>query len=222
MPNVVSKPKNNKLTLLILIIGAIIIASFVYVGIAEQRHQLTANTQDIKIDGIYLNQPREINNFNLSDNHGNPFTKANLKGHWTMMFFGFTNCGYVCPTTMASLNKMYQSLQKELPQDKLPQIVMISVDPDRDSVDRMNSYVTSFNPNFIGARADISETIALEQQLHIAAAKMQTDGQGKNQYTINHSADILLFNPEGKLQAYLSFPHQPEQMVKDYKSILQL
>ena len=121
---------------------------------------------------------------------------------------------------MAALNQMYQALQRELPDNKLPQVVLVSVDPERDTVEKMNEYVTAYNSHFIGVRAEIAETIALEKQLHIAVAKMQADGQGKNHYMINHSAEIMLFNPDAKLQAYLSYPHQAAQMIKDYKLIL--
>jgi protein SCO1/2 len=168
-------------------------------------------------EGVYLPQPRtDIMDFKLTDNHGKPFTRDNLKGHWTMMFFGFTNCGLVCPTTLAALRDMYKTLQKTLPADQLPQVVMVSVDPERDTVKRMNDYVTSFDPHFIGARADIDETVQLEKNLHIAAAKIESNGH----YTINHSAEILLFNPLGQLQAFLTYPHHAPQMVKDYQDIL--
>jgi protein SCO1/2 len=136
-----------------------------------------------------------------------------------MMFFGFTNCGMVCPTTMASLNSMYRTLQQQIPDKQLPSVVMVSVDPERDTQERMNDYVTTFNKNFIGARAELPEITQLEKELHLVAVKMQA-GTGKNQYTINHSAEIMVFNPEGKLQAFMSYPHDAEQMVVDYKNML--
>lgn len=177
---------------------------------------------NIKIDGVYLPTPQNINDFKFIDNQGKAFSKKNLLGHWTFMFFGFTNCGMVCPTTLAELNKMYQTLQSQLADSDMPHVVMMSVDPDRDSVSKMNEYVHVFNKNFIGARADIAETITLEKQLHIAAAKMEADGEGKNHYTINHTSDILIFNPKGQLQAFLAYPHNAKQMVNDYKSILKI
>lgn len=215
MSRLANSGKHKKLISIIVLVLAIVVSVEMYFGFL-QRHEVANN---VKIDGVFLAQTRAINDFHLTASNGKPFTKENLNGHWTMMFFGFTNCGMVCPTTMAALNDMYKQLEKDLPANQLPQVVMVSVDPDRDSLARMKSYVTSFNPNFIGTRADIGETVALEKQLHIAAAKMQVDGQGKNQYTINHSAEILLFNPKGQLQAYLSYPHQADQMVKDYKLI---
>ena len=136
-----------------------------------------------------------------------------------MLFFGFTNCGYVCPTTLTELNKMYQILQKELPEKSLPQVVLVSVDPERDSVPRMHDYINAFNSKFIGIRADVSETERLENQLHIAAMKVPMEGKS-DQYMINHSAEILLINPEGKIQAYLSFPHKADRLAADYRLIL--
>ncbi|EKD72602.1 MAG: hypothetical protein ACD_45C00630G0008 [uncultured bacterium] len=182
--------------------------------------QHNAKTHDVKIDGTYLNEAKNVNQFELSATTGKIFNQENLQGHWTLMFFGFTNCGMVCPTTMAALSGMYKMLQKELPEDKLPQVVMVSVDPSRDSLTRMKEYVTAFDPHFMGARADIAKTVALEKQFYIVAAKIQADGQNKNQYTMNHSAEILLFNPAGRLQAYLDYPPSKEQLAKDYQLIV--
>jgi protein SCO1/2 len=173
-----------------------------------------------KIDGVYLREPRAIIDFTLTDNAGKPFTQAHLKGHWTMLFFGFTNCGMVCPTTMAALNEMYKRLEPELAADKLPQVVMVSVDPDRDSVERMDEYVKGFNPHFIGARAEMPQIEALEKELHLISLRQQAASGNKNQYAVNHSAEIMVFNPEGKLQAFMSYPHKADQMALDYKAIL--
>lgn len=206
----------SRLFAIILFISAMAALYFSVINYAGQPHK----SNNIKIDGVYLPQPTQITDFTLTDNHGKPFSKENMKGHWTMLFFGFTNCGMVCPATMAALNNMYKILQKDLPKDQLPQVVLISVDPDRDTVARLNDYVNAFNPSFTGARGDMNMTQALEKQLHIVAEKMQADGAGKNHYTINHSAEIMLFNPNVQLQAFLSYPHQAEQMAKDYKLII--
>lgn len=179
------------------------------------------DAKQIKIDGFYLPKSQLIKDFHLTDNHGKSFDKNNLLGHWTLMFFGFTNCGMICPSTMSALNGMYQQLEKQLPAQQLPQVVMVSVDPERDTVTRMNSYINAFNKHFIGVRGDSSETIALQKQLHIVAEKMQVEGQGKDHYTINHTAEIMVINPKGELQAYFSYPHEAEQMVRDFKLISQ-
>lgn len=211
-------PRKNhtRLVISILLLLVTLAAIVIYFGTVTK----TTSVETVKIDGMYLPTPKEMMNFQLTDNTGKSYTQANLKGHWTMMFFGFTNCGMVCPTTMAALNDMYIMLKKDLPAERLPSVVMVSVDPDRDSVERMNEYVHAFNPVFIGARAEMPQIEALEKELHLVAVKMQADGKAKNQYTINHSAEIMVFNPEGELQAFLSYPHKADQMVQDYKAIL--
>lgn len=209
--------KNTKLAIFILLISLLITGIFMYVSVIRP---IQHPVKSIKIEGTWLTPPQVINDFSLTDNRGKPFTKNNLKNHWTMMFFGFTNCGMVCPTTLDALNKMYQQLQKEISQDQLPQIVFVTVDPDRDSQNRMNDYINAFNSHFIGIRSNIENTVSLENQLHIVAAKIQVDNEGKNHYTIDHSAEILLFNPNAELQALFSYPHLSDQMVKDYQLIL--
>lgn len=216
MPNTTKEKSHTKTVVIILLVLVGFAAAAICFGVLEKRQPITS----VQIDGTFLPQPKAISDFQLVDNAGQSFTKESLKGHWTMMFFGFTNCGMVCPTTMSALNKMYSTLATELPPEKMPQVVMVTVDPERDSVARMNEYVTSFNPHFMGARAAMPQIEKLEKELHLVAVKMDVEGQGKDHYTINHSAEILVFNPNAELQALLSMPHKPDQMVKDFKAML--
>lgn len=208
------RKKNRYFLLITLVFVATFISAMIYFGVLHR------SSKNIKIDGVFLQQATSVSPFNLTDQNGDAFTQSNLKGRWTFLFFGFTNCGYVCPTTLTELNKMYKTLEKELPNKQLPQIVLVTVDPERDTISRMKDYVNAFNPNFVGVRADLSVTEQLERELHIVAVKMQSKDQSSDHYSINHSAEILLFNPEGKIQAYLSYPHQADQMAADYKLIL--
>lgn len=219
MSNIKQQKSHTKLILILLLMIAVFTSLIMYFGVIK-RQPAIYHPKEVKVNGVFLASTKDIQDFHLTDNKGKPFSKDNLKGRWTIMFFGFTNCGYVCPTTLTELNQMYKTLKKELPDNKLPQVVLISVDPERDSVERMNDYINAFNSNFIGARADLAETEALEKQLHISAIKMQAEGQGSDHYMVNHTAEIILFNPEAKIQAYLSFPHKADQLVKDYKQIM--
>ena len=214
----VSNKNNRKLSITISCFAIIISLILYLILIRPQQQYYYSHHVDIK--GIYLLKPLEIQDFDLIDNHNKPFTKNNLKGHWTMLFFGFTHCGMVCPTTMDALNKMYTILQKNLRNNDMPQVVFISVDPDRDTIKALNTYVTAFNPHFIGTKTTIKSTIWLEKQFHVISTKTQTKDEGNGNYTIDHSAEILLVNPDAKIQAYFSYPHQPEQLAKDYYSIL--
>jgi protein SCO1 len=167
---------------------------------------------NIKIDGVFIDPPREVIDFTLINQHGDSFTKSKLKGRWTILFFGFTHCTMVCPTTFDALNKMYFLLEKELPTHLLPQVIFISIDPENDTVERLNQYVSSYNSHFIGARADISKTTLLEKKLSIS--------EGNISGTNNHTTDILLINPQAQIQAYFLYPHRPENMARDYQKIV--
>ena len=214
-----ARKSNLKLLLIILVIIILLGAAVLYVSAHKNNQAELGEPVDLKIAGVYLPVAQDMIKFQLTDHHGNAFANSNLAGHWTFMFFGFTNCGMVCPTTMASLNSMYRTLERQIPKQQLPQVVMVSVDPERDTQEKMQQYVTTFNKNFIGARAELPQITALEKALHLVAVKMQA-GDGKNQYTINHSAEIMVFNPAGKLQAFLSYPHDAQQMAVDYRAIL--
>ncbi len=216
--NQVNPRKSHRRTIsiiLLLILSITFVA--IYFGVGKHQEQ---RPKDIKIDGLVLNPPKTITDFELKTTNGKSFTKDNLKGQWTFLFFGFSNCGMVCPTTMANLNKMYQLMEKEIPATEMPRIIMVTVDPERDTLKRMENYVTSFNPNFQGAIGETAQLSSLQKQLHILAIKVQGKEGGKNNYYYDHSAEILLFNPDANVQAYFSYPHKPENMVKDYKSIV--
>lgn len=211
--------KNIKQKIVIGVVSVLVVslaALEIYSGVLQHREV----PHDIKINGVFMSHAQEVKDFQLTSSKNKPFGKKDLQGHWTVMFFGFTDCAMVCPTTMAELNKMYKMLEKDLPPAQMPQVVMVSVDPDRDSVARMREYVTSYNPHFMGARADIIETVNFEKQLHISAAKVNTFDHGKNKYTMTHTADILLINPKGEVQAFLAYPQHAEEMAKDYKTVL--
>lgn len=211
---ITSRPLRSLVTLLIM-------ASSICLYSSNANADIFTSSPTVKINGVYLSQPQLIKDFHLTDQHGQPFSLANLKGHWTLLFFGFTNCGSVCPTTLAALNKMYPQLQKDLAAAQIPQIVMVSVDPQRDTVARMNDYINAFNKDFIGIRGSAAETTQLERQLHVLAERVQGADANKDHYSVNHTAEIMVINPNGGIQAYLSYPHEAEQMATDYRRILQ-
>ena len=175
----------------------------------------------VHVDGMVLKTPKALSSFHFTDNQGQAFTQAQLKGKWSLLFFGYTNCGYVCPTTLAALKKMYQDLEQQLPKKQLPQVVLISVDPKRDTQTRLDQYVKAFNPEFIGLRGDEAQTAKIEKELGIAATKIYAADGDQSHYTISHSAEIIVVDPHAKVQAYLSFPHSSDEMIKDYTKLVQ-
>lgn len=214
--------KNKNTRLLIILIGmvvAILAGTFLY----KIKHPAIGPSKDfalrqtVTIDGAVLDKSRNISPFTLTTGDHQLFTENNLKHHWTLVFFGFTNCGYACPTSLAALNKMYIALQTQLPPNLVPQVVMVSVDPERDTPEKMKQYVSLFNKNFIGVCADLQQTKVLADQFNVVFAKMTAPN---GNYTVNHSAEIMLIDPNGKLRAFFAYPHRGTVMAKDYEHIL--
>lgn len=212
--------KNTKTVLLILAAMTAVLAFGLYFGVWHHQKQ-AVDIKSLKINGTLLQPTKALPDFKLESSLGGSLTQDNLKGHWSILFFGFSNCGYVCPTTMSALNKMYKSLETTLPNQDLPQIIMISVDPDRDSVARMKSYVESFNPHFIGARAPMEAVMPLEQALGVVAVKMEaSQNKNSNNYVVNHSAELFLVDKTGNVLAYFPYPPDATSLAHDYTTIV--
>jgi protein SCO1/2 len=159
-------------------------------------------------------------------NHAQPFTNENLKGKWTLMFFGFTNCPMLCPTTMAQLSNAYQQLQTKN-FSPLPQVVFVSVDPERDSLDKVHTFATTFNPTFIGTRTDDMKALnQMTREMDVVFEKVAQpasitgDKDRQSSYTINHSGDIVVINPQGHFAAILTMPHEAQDLTADYETIV--
>lgn len=170
------------------------------------------------VDAV-LPTPKMIQPFNLQGTQGQPFTQESLKGHWTFMFFGFTRCASICPTSMAALNQMYKKLQQDKVQS-LPQVVFVSVDPERDDKKQVNQYVKTFNKNFVGATGSAEQVSQLTTQLGIMFMKVNQDTKMKKNYQIDHSGSILLTDPKGELYAIFTMPHDSAKIANDFEQIL--
>jgi protein SCO1/2 len=185
--------------------------------------------------------PAVVEAFNLTDETDNAFGKEDLLGQWNLMFFGFTFCPDICPLTMIALEQFYSSIESEL----LPQIVLVSVDPNRDDVETMNSYVNSFHEDFIGLTGDADELAALADQFYVvhemdmsngisnshdshAAAPSQFELQGLDQamtmsddnYLINHSGHISIISPDGKFHSVMRPPHRNRDIKKVFEILI--
>ncbi len=170
--------------------------------------------------GTVLKTPRALSDFSLTGTDGKPFNNAKLKGQWTLAFFGFTNCAMMCPTAMLELAKTYQLLEK-VKVKTLPQVLMISVDPERDTVERIKEYVTGFNKTFIGATGSSHGVRALSLEMGIAYEKVADRKKGAAQaYDIQHSGAVIVINPKGEIQAFFNWPHKPKDMANDFAHLV--
>lgn len=186
-------------------------------GLFVSQHMHKKKTVDAsQLTGTLLDKPRMVQPFSLMGIDHKPFNNASLHGQWTMVFFGFTQCGYLCPTTLAELGKMYRLLGEKGVKNR-PQVLMISVDPARDNVDHLAHYVKAFDPHFYGARGSTASIKAMTQELGIAYLKVaRNESHDANDYDIEHTGTVMLFNPQGELIAFFTTPHHAEQLAHDY------
>ncbi len=205
----------NKNRIVIAAIGLIAFLSlFAGFFISQKVQNKSIDVQ--QFHGTFLDKPRVVQPFSLIGTDSVPFNNASLQGHWTMIFFGFTNCGSICPTTMAELGKMYRLLEKKGIK-KLPNVVMISVDPEHDNLDKLSHYVKAFDPHFYGAQGDDDAINAMTKELGVAYAKINLPHEGDSEnYDIEHTGTIMLFNPKGELNAFFTTPHYASLLAKDY------
>jgi protein SCO1 len=165
-----------------------------------------------------LPEPRPLPQLALLDQDAQPFDRARLQRRWSLLFFGFTRCPGVCPSTLAVLAQVSQRLQ-DLPEARRPQVVLMSVDPQHDSPSRLKTYLKSFNADFIGATGDSAQLEPLTRSLGVSVTMRAVAG---GDYTMDHTTAIFLVDPAGAWRAVFSSPHSPNVIADDYRRILAL
>lgn len=165
--------------------------------------------------GTLLEPPRPLPPLTLVDQAAQPFTLERLRDRWTFLFFGFTNCPDVCPATMGVMAQIEKSLH-DLPEDERPSIVLVSVDPERDTPAQLASYVKYFSPSFTGVTGTQDAIDAFTRSMGVPVAISKREGS----YSVDHSAAIFLIDPDANLRALFSTPHEPDKIGADYRRIV--
>ena len=158
---------------------------------------------------------RPLPEFTLADVDGRPFTKSSLEGRFTLMFFGFTNCPDVCPITLNILASVAHRLREEAP-DAVPDVVFVSVDPFRDTPERIAAYVAGFDPSFIGVTGPEEALEPLIGALGVGVEKHEHHGE---QYNVVHSGAIYMIGPRAEWIAVSTGPHVPVTVASDFLKI---
>jgi protein SCO1 len=167
--------------------------------------------------GSLISPSRELADFSLIDAQGRVFGTADLRGHWSLLFFGYTNCPYYCPTTLTTLAAM----QKRLRADRgavLPQVIFVSVDAKRDTPAQLAKYVPKFDPDFIGlTSADQPSAEAVAKKFGVAVSILPAaDGN----YMVDHTGAIFVINPDVRLTAILTGPFGVDALRGDFDRIV--
>lgn len=168
-------------------------------------------------NGLFVyDVPRRFSGFALTDQNGQPFTQERLAGTWSLLFFGYTFCPDICPITLATIRQFEQLLADTEAEGRV-QVAMISVDPQRDTPEKLKNYMAFFDEDYIGATGAYIDIFNLARQLNVAFGYQP---QENGEYLVNHSGEIILINPEGHFHGFFKMPHDPEKMAQTFRSVL--
>lgn len=221
--------RNIKLTVISCLILVALVLVFTYLRITENNSVKILNPSELReLGALIYEKPVDLSEFSLRDQNGEAFTQENLRGVWTLFFFGFTHCPDICPLTLTELSQFYGNL-KASERNMDTQVVMVSVDPVRDTTPRLKEYMAAFDPDFIGLNGDYEQIAKLARELYIAHTPPPNMGsmgdehaghtQSGDDYLIDHSGNILIIDPQGKYQGFFDTAIQDDELSAAYSSI---
>ena len=165
---------------------------------------------------ILLPQSRSLPSLSMNDQNGAPVAVDELKGKWTLVFFGYTYCPDICPTTLAQL----RDIRTKLPQEAVDnmRVVLVSVDPNRDTPQQLKQYLGYFDPRYIGLTAPVADIQKLASALSIPFVPADTSKPG---YTVDHSGNLALIGPDGRQRGFIRSPLNAQKLVAQLPVLLE-
>ena len=196
-----------------LVFIGIVVSAFVY----NTTKVKTVSFEELQKQGsVMLPKPREIAGIELQADNGEAFSEANLaEGAWTFLFFGFTNCPDICPTTMSLMGQAVNELTPEERADFRG--VLVSIDPERDDLATLGTYARAFSPDFVGVTGSIANLATFATQVNAAFQKMP--GQGDEPYTMDHTGNVVIVNPFGHYHGFIKMPHTRAKLVETFRAL---
>ena len=181
---------------------------------AQRAHAPTAPSLPATRALTLLPTPRVLPAFSLQQASGQPLTQATLKGHWTLVFLGFTHCPDVCPTTLAQLAAA-QKQWAALPADRRPRLLFVSADPERDTPQLLAQYAHAFHPDTLTATAPIPQLEAFARSLSLVFMKVPGASGAPDDYSIDHSATLVLLDPQARMAGVVQPPLDVKNIATD-------
>lgn len=205
--------KRSALPFVIIAVVAAIVGAGVALSLRDDATQAAPPPPTLAA-GTHLPAARSLQDFNLLDQDGQPTTLADLRGRPSLLFFGFTQCPDVCPTTLALLSTALQ--RASAPNLR---VVLVSVDPERDTPQRLGAYVRAFDASFTGLTGSLEEVEKLARQLGVAAVRVPRPG---GDYTIDHSAALLWLDRDARLTTIFTPPFAVGTLAGDFTTLAAL
>lgn len=199
-------------------LGLFAIVAFV-VGLVAARWLLAPREVPVPVteNATVFRPPRAIPVLDLLDQDGRPFTAQSLRDHWSVVFFGFTHCPDVCPTTLTVMAQMKKQLA-DLPATQQPRVMLFTVDPERDTPERLREYVRFFDASFGAATGTVEGVQQAAAAFAVPFAKVPLPQGG---YTMDHGAGVFFVAPDGTVLAYSSPPLRAESLARDFRQVVQ-
>ena len=195
----------------------IVVVAVVALTLGAVASYVTSRRPAPQIEGLLWPGSKALTAFALEDHHREAFTLDRLTGRWTLMFFGYTHCPDVCPVTMAVLRNALAMMAKADTDNDAPQVVFVSVDPARDSLEHMAAYVSHFSPDFLGVTGSEANLKDFARQLGVLYIHAEPEADGS--YLVDHTAAVFLVDPRGHLVALFQAPHDAQRIARDLPKI---
>ncbi len=201
--------------------SSIVIVALVALAVGFSASWYVGTQKKIELEaGLWFGeQARPLPEFELIDHNNQRLTRADFEGSWNLVFFGFTHCPDICPMSLQTMDQMVKAISDPDVAEAV-RVFFISVDPERDTPERLSSYVTFFNPEFTGATAPMDRLQPLTQSLGIMH-QLRNKTEGSTTYDVDHSAAIVLVNPRGEFAGLFSAPHDALAMARDMTRIVE-
>lgn len=198
-------------------VAVVAMAFGVYLGSGKTT---ISEEQQINVEGlrkaVIFERGRPLEEFRFTSHENVAFEKQQLLGYWNIVFFGFTSCPDICPTTMHTLKQVKKQLRA---QDRWGnyRVIMVSVDPERDTPERLAAYVPFYDSEFVGLTAPLEATTEFAKKLGVLFVAHETDDNGR--YDVDHSTALILINPDAEFAGLISAPHKQEEIVADLATL---
>lgn len=201
---------------ILIIIAALLGLAALGAGLGSFIAQQNARTAQTPA-GLLWPNPKTFPEVTLYDHNGKDFDHTDMQGQWTLVFFGFTHCPDICPMTLSVLNRMEEQLVDEGGAGQDLRTVFVSVDPGRDTPERLSEYVSYFNEEFIGVSGKPEAIDRLTRSLGAVHHIGKPDANGN--YQVDHSASVFLFDPRARLVSIFTTPHEADAMTRRFLAI---
>jgi len=186
-------------------------------GASAQEQSLAAVQEGLKTSLALPLDFKTIPDFQLLDVNANPIDQTVFEDRWSVIFFGYTHCPDVCPITLQVMKNVASKLAEQ--NEEPPQVVFVSMDPVRDTSEVMKNYISYFDDEFVGITGELTSVHSMTSSLGIVAS-FTANNEDPDNYLVDHTASLLLIDPQKRVRAKISPPHDADTIVADYLTVV--